>query len=361
MPRSRPDIHPRHAYWVLIGIILLGALSQTTLDRGTSTILLFLFTVVSILLRWRYRIPVPFMILDSLFVGIVSLSYPINALYLPFYLFYFCVHGSPAYLLPSLLVLWAYGSPFSWYLGSLAVITGFLLYFWERQRTALQLEVDTSRQHLHKLEEEEQLLLRDQYSIQQVSRLTERQRIAELLHDNLGHELTAAHLTLKATGTLISQHETEKALILQKQAEQRLGQAMKQLRFAVQHIEPISEMDLRSITDLVHSFPFTVQLSHSGDFGTIPPALRQLLHTSVQEALTNTMKHADSSEVSVSIEITQAIVRATIENNGIKEHVQQPGSGLRYMRKRIEAVNGSLSIQQQGDVFRLIIILPIKE
>ena len=361
MPRSRPDIHPRHAYWVLIGILLLGALSQATLDHGTSTILLFLFTVVSVLLRWRYHIPVPFMILDSLLVGIVSLSYPINALYLPVYLFYFCVHGNPAYLLPSLLVLWTLGSPFSWHLASLSVITGLLLYFWERQRTALQLEVDTSRQQLHKLEEEAQLLLRDQYSIQQVSRLTERQRIAELLHDNLGHELTAAHLTLKAAGTLISQHETDRALMLQKQAEARLGQAMKKLRSAVHHIEPISEMDLRSISDLVHSFPFEVHLSHTGDFGTTPPALRQLLHASLQEALTNTMKHAEPSEVSVSIELTQAIVRATIENNGTKDHVQEPGSGLRYMRKRIEAVNGSLSIQQQGDMFRLIIILPIKE
>ncbi len=361
MHESRPDVHPHHTYWVLIGLLLVGALSQTTLHHGAPTILLFLFTVVSIVLRWRYRIPVPFMLLDSLIVGVVSLSYPINTHYLPVYLFYFCVHGKPVFLLPSFVVLWVHGSSFSWWLASFAIVAGLLLYFWKRQQARLQQEIDVSRQLLHKLEAEEQMLLRDQYSIQQVSRLTERQRIAELLHDNLGHELTAAHLTLKATGTLISKHETEKALMLQRQAEERLGKAMKQLRVAVQHIEPIAEMDLRSFSDLVHSFPFSVAFSHSGTIGNIPPALRQLLYVSMQEALTNTMKHADPSKVTVSIEITKAIVRATIENDGTKEHVQEPGSGLRYMRKRIEAVNGSLSIQQQGNVFCLIIILPIKE
>lgn len=36
------------------------------------------------------------------------------------------------------------------------------------------------------------------------------------------------------------------------------------------------------------------------------------------------------------------------------------GSGLRYMRNRLEAINGSLSVQIQ-DTYKLIIIIPIKD
>lgn len=361
MSRTRPDILPRHVYWVLIGIQLL--LTTTRIDpfAGASPILLFLFTITSLLVRWRLTLPVFTMVIDTVFIGIVSHMFPVNAIFLPIFVFYFCVHNKPYLAIPALLAICNNATLFTclFLLGS--VVSGYLLYFWERQRTELQTEVDALHQRIHAMTQQEEHLLRDQYGIEHVSRLTERQRIAEILHDNLGHELTAAHVTLKASGALLAKGDPVKAHAMQQKAEQRLGSALGQLRIAVQQIEPEDDLDLKRITELVHSFTFPVYFTTDGSFSDIPAAIHQLLHVSVQEALTNIMKHAKPTKVDVHIQRTSAIIRAVIENDGFDPtqtiHI---GNGLRYMRKRIEAIHGSLSINSDK-TFRLIMILPLKE
>lgn len=362
MPKSRLDILPRHIYWVLIGIQLLLTTTQIIPTTGASTIFLFLYTIVSLLVRWRLPLPVFTMIIDTLFIGIISLYYPANVIFLPIFIFYFCVHNKPLFTLPALIAICNNPSFFTCLFLLGAIISGYLLFLWERQRTELQAEVDTLHQRIHGMTQNEEHLLRDQYRLEQVSRLTERQRIAEILHDNLGHELTAAHVTLKASSALSDQGNIEKARFMQQKAEQRLGAALGQLRKTVQQIEPNDDLDLKRVTTLVHSFAFPVQFSTTGSFTDIPAAIHQLLYVSVQESLTNIMKHATPTLVNVYMERTSAIIRAVIENDGLDQSLPlHVGNGLRYMRKRIEAVNGSLSIHHNKTTFRLIIILPLKE
>ena len=79
---------------------------------------------------------------------------------------------------------------------------------------------------------------------------------------------------------------------------------------------------------------------------------------SVKEALTNITKHAAPHEITVNLTITDNIVKLVIENDGIiSKDNKDTGNGLRYMRSRLEAINGSLSIQKEHS-FKLIIILP---
>lgn len=81
---------------------------------------------------------------------------------------------------------------------------------------------------------------------------------------------------------------------------------------------------------------------------------------SVKEALTNITKHALPKMINVSLEVTEYIVRIIVENDGvIDKNGKMDGNGLRYMRNRLEAVNGSLSIQKK-DTFKLIITIPIE-
>lgn len=361
MSKPRPDILPHHVYWVLISIQLLLSTTQIVPSADASTFFLFLFTIVSILVRWRLPLPVSMMIVDTTFIGIISLFYPVNTVFLPIFVYYFCVHNKPLFTLPSLIAICTTPTLFTCLFLFGAIISGYLLYLWERQRTELQEEISVLHQRLHGMTQNEEHLLRDQYNVEQLSRLTERQRIAEILHDNLGHELTAAHVTLKASGLLLNKGCNDDARLLQQKAEQRLGAALGQLRKAVQQIEPNADFDLKGIMTMVHSFPFTVQFTSSGNFTDIPAAIHQLLHVSMQEALTNIMKHAKPAKVIVYLERTPAIIRVMIENDGLDQiepvHI---GNGLRYMRKRIEAINGSLSIQHDK-TFRLIITLPLKE
>ncbi|HCG62942.1 MAG: hypothetical protein A2Y31_10135 [Spirochaetes bacterium GWC2_52_13] len=361
MSKPRPDIRPRHVYWVLLGVLLASVASQVMPRTGPFALLLYLFTIFSLILRWRFPLSPTTMLADMAVVIVASLFAPSNVIFLPIFVFYFCVHNKPAFTIVALVMLARYGSNFSWWLTALAIVSGYLLFLWEKQRVRLENEVDSLRQHLHEMTQTEEHLLTDQYATEQVSRLLERQRIAEILHDNLGFELTAALLSVKAAGTLLTQHQFDKALESQQKAEGRLANAMTQLKTAVRQIEPQGATDLGRITNLVESFVYPVQFSCNGDMALLPAYVRQLLFVSLQEALTNISKHAQPITITLSLEITQAIVRAVIENDGLATGEPATfGSGLRYMRRRIEAINGSLSIQK-GETFRLIMILPLKE
>jgi signal transduction histidine kinase len=50
----------------------------------------------------------------------------------------------------------------------------------------------------------------------------------------------------------------------------------------------------------------------------------------------------------------------SVENDGVTpEHGNTGGgNGLRYMRRRIEAVNGSLTIQKTSGRFKIIVLIP---
>ena len=361
MARPRPDILPYHLYWVLFGAQLLATTPQILPLNGPATILLFLFTITSMLLRWRIPLPQVTLVIDSLIVGAIALLHPINTVFLPVYVFHFCFYNKPLYTVPAVVVLCIFGTPYAMNLLFMAVLLGYVLHFWQRQQQSLQSEVDSFRQQVHDRELTEEHLLDDQYAIERVSKLTERQRIAEILHDTLGHELTAAQLTVKASGTLMNQGLIDQAMAMQQKTEYRLGEALNHLKATVRQIEPEEKTDIRRLNQLVENFSYPVEFRHSGDISHISPAIQQLLYVSVKEALTNIVKHANPTKVTLQLEATGVIIRVLIENDGVdKDQPIQSGSGLRYMRKRVEAIRGSLSIQLT-DTFRLIIILPLQE
>lgn len=361
MSRSRPDIVPRHMYWVLLGVLLLPTTSRIFPWTEASTLFLFLFSIMSMLLRWRFTLPAWSMLIDVFIVGILSLHNPANTVFLPLFIFHFCAKGTPLYVIPALLFMLPHPNAFAFMLLFFAVITGYLLLLWERQRRELQDQLDRLRQQSYVMERVEESLREDQFAIERMSRMEERQRIAEILHDTLGHELTAAQLTAQAAQTLLAQGEVEKTKRMQEKTRERLVHAMKQLKETVERVEPLDGNDMQSIDDLIRSFGFPIEFSHKGDYSVVPAFIRRVGYISLQEALTNIFKHTEPTKVTITVEISEVILRIVIENDGVESNGDiQPGHGLRFMRKRIEDVGGSLSIQQ-GSIFRLIIILPIQE
>ncbi len=357
---KRFDLRPQHVYRALI--LLQFALLFTYLVPvfDASGFMLYLFVVFSMTLRWRFPIAPHFMLIDCVVVAIAAAFFPTNTPFLALYLFYFSYKNKMIFCLFPILVSFILATGPGSYLIVLTIVPGYLLYLWQNENTLLRKEGDDLRQKIHHMEQTETHLLQDYHDAGRISQLTERQRIAEILHDNLGHELTAAHLTVKAIGTLLQSDQREKALQFQQKAEERLDTALTQLKTAVRQIEPDNDSDIRRITSLFENFVYPIQYSQEGDLSQVPPHLRQLMYISLKEALTNITKHARPTTITALIECTQSIVRLVLENDGILPAQSAPaGNGLRYMRKRIEAVHGSLSTSRDK-TFKIIVILPIR-
>jgi len=81
-----------------------------------------------------------------------------------------------------------------------------------------------------------------------------------------------------------------------------------------------------------------------------------VLYRVAQEALANVAKHADASQVNVSIEKLRGVIRMEVKDNGKSFQVQdvlhsrrKGRLGLLGMRERVEMVGGRFSIESEPD------------
>lgn len=90
--------------------------------------------------------------------------------------------------------------------------------------------------------------------------------------------------------------------------------------------------------------------------------MRHSLYLACKEALHNIVKHARASEVSVSLELTQAGFTLAIEDNGLGFAAGAPparGNGLANMRQRLNELQGRCCIESEpGRGTRVLFSLP---
>lgn len=94
--------------------------------------------------------------------------------------------------------------------------------------------------------------------------------------------------------------------------------------------------------------------------GELPQSgnLAYLLTVAIRECATNTVRHAEGSEMTVDISDADGYVCASITNNGkLPEQEVTEGGGLGALRRRIESAGGTMAVES-APVFRLNITLP---
>jgi two-component system sensor histidine kinase DesK len=195
-----------------------------------------------------------------------------------------------------------------------------------------------------------------QLQLAQSSRAEERLRIAREIHDVLGHHLTALILNLevathKTTGEGLTQVERSLAL-----AKMLLGD----LRNAVSDMREHPALDFdRALTELIADIPgLTVKLESEQQLSVKDPATAEVVLRCIQEALTNTLRHAGASSCHIRLYRQDAELVLEITDDGASPPGITPGNGLTGMRERVHALAGSLS-WQGGSGFHLQARLPL--
>jgi signal transduction histidine kinase len=103
--------------------------------------------------------------------------------------------------------------------------------------------------------------------------------------------------------------------------------------------------DLESLLGHVRAAGLPVRYERSGSAADLPPAIQLAVFRLVQEALTNTMKHAGpGASAAVRLQLTAAEVRVDVEDDGVSPSPKSAagGGGLIGMRERISAYGGDL-------------------
>jgi len=79
----------------------------------------------------------------------------------------------------------------------------------------------------------------------------------------------------------------------------------------------------------------------------------------VQEAITNTLRHAAASECTVRVWREDGQLHLRVHDNGRVAHSFEPGNGLRGMRERVERIDGKLLIERVRDALAIHIQIPL--
>ncbi len=215
------------------------------------------------------------------------------------------------------------------------------------------------------------------WAAQEAAISAERVRIAREMHDGLAQVLGYVNTKAQATQELLRQGQIERA-------SAQLGQFAEASRAAYADVR---EQILGLRTTLGEGQGLVAALAdylthwqdQSGVRATLtvdapdealralpPPAEVQLLRI-IQEALSNTRKHAAAQQASVGIaaEETTLFVRIADDGRGFDPAVLTPAAfpsvGLASMRERAEAIGGAFAIEaSQGNGTTIVVRIPIR-
>ncbi|MDR7418721.1 MAG: GAF domain-containing sensor histidine kinase [Armatimonadota bacterium] len=201
----------------------------------------------------------------------------------------------------------------------------------------------------------------------------ERRRIARELHDEAGQALTALIVNLE----LASQEPSPERLRAQlKQLRDLAERTLSDIRRLIYDLRPsiLDDLGLAAALrwyakNLLDPRGIAWTLSVSGISGRLPAGLETVAFRLVQEALTNVLRHAEASKVSVSVAVSGRELDVRIEDNGRGFDPQRPrsagrtgGFGLLGMQERVELVGGRWEVQSTPGVGTVVsATLPIRD
>jgi len=234
---------------------------------------------------------------------------------------------------------------------------GLLLRLWENEHEKRLATRDMEAGRYYQLESMQSDLMTATAQIERMTVVSERARISREIHDNAGHEVVAAYMSLQTARGLFDGVDAD-ALALYDAALDRLDAGVNKIREAVHNLAPVTALGVESLQERCKQFPKEVEFKAFGDTRHIPVHIWNVLESCLNEGLTNVGKHAKPRTITVEIDATVHIVRLCIENDGVVTAKKGIGAGLRNMRHRLTSVGGSLAVAG-GEKFRMVCVVPL--
>jgi signal transduction histidine kinase len=223
--------------------------------------------------------------------------------------------------------------------------------------TAVRLFADERRAR-KQLAEANDALRRLQAELAEKTRVEERLRIAQDLHDSLGHHLTALSLNLE-----LAAHEAHDSARTTVRTAQALARALlSEVKAIVRNSGAEAPVDLaRELEQLSRELPFpTLHILYASDLHIADARVSRALFRVVQEIVTNAIRHGKAQNLWITIEHTPQGIRLTAHDDGAADALIVEGFGLSGMRRRVEELGGTLrAMPSSSGGFDVLAELPI--
>ena len=193
-------------------------------------------------------------------------------------------------------------------------------------------EVEAAKQRAAQAEAEREAAAR-------VAVAEERARIARELHDVVAHAVSV--MVLQVGAVLENVEKAGRAALTEMR---RLLDAMRRTDDELELAPHPGLADLASLVDDVRAAGLDVQLRVSGETPELPASLDLSAYRIVQEALTNTLKHAHARHADVDLRYDDATLTIEVRDDGMGPATSDGrGHGLVGVRERVKIYGGDLS------------------
>jgi len=217
----------------------------------------------------------------------------------------------------------------------------------EYQLVTLQRE-----QHMQLVEANKQLR-KFALANEKLAQTQERNRLARELHDTLAHTLSSVSVQLEAIKALFDRDPAE--------AKKMLRQTIKNTKNGLTETRR-TLVDLRSSE--LESYGLTQSLRNIGNsaaerggfkigfhldkgMNVLSDEIGHCLYRTTQEALENTLRHANAENVSINLLFDEDAIKLQVIDDGIgfdAKQVKKVHLGIRGMRERVEMLGGTFTI-----------------
>lgn len=201
--------------------------------------------------------------------------------------------------------------------------------------------------------------------IQKIAVVEERTKIAQELHDSIGHGLVALGMNLEFAENMIGA-DSGKAEAAVRRAHEQSQKCMADLRKAVAALkddtldQPVSLQI--SLNKLFYQFQpervkFSLSLDPCIEMESTP--VRGCLYKLVREAVTNGIRHGKASLFAIRISKEVNMIAASVKDNGIGCEKFVKSDGLIGIEKRVASLGGNVHFSTKpNDGFCISVAIP---
>ncbi|MGW2255940.1 sensor histidine kinase [Kitasatospora sp. NPDC001660] len=205
--------------------------------------------------------------------------------------------------------------------------------------------------------------------------LAGRNRLAQELHDSIGHTLTAATIQAAVAGELLSADPAAaRAALLGIEQSARaalddLDYVLGVLRAEAAGTAPVRTLaDLPELLDRLRHTGTVVEAELSGEWTQLPGTLSREAYRILQEGLTNALRHGGGGPIAVRVAAVPGELELVLVNSlgSVGRHptgsADRSGGrcGLLGLRERVRLLQGESTAGPDGAQWRLAVRLPVR-
>jgi len=200
--------------------------------------------------------------------------------------------------------------------------------------------------------------------VEELAVVEERNRIALILHNSIGHSLTSIMLSLQAEKVeLVSKNKINNKAFAN--VEQLIQEAMGLLRKTIENADdfmkdmPFDDLMDMFIRNAANNTKVNISYQANKTY-YIKDEQRNVIFNLVIESITNAMKHSGCEQIIVTINGHKDRIRIDIKDDGCGFDTIDYGYGITKMKEQVEEIGGSYKISSNVGC-QVIVVLPINE